>query len=127
MLCSLLNFVVGFLCAVTNIRAPCTCTYRIFDPDNKELIERAAKAFPKKRTQPDPGDDGPEEWMEVHPLACVPGETPGWRIRNMRFEMAWVNFPRSMHMVTSGSATSYLSGKFGGNACRQVTCMCCIV
>ena len=100
--------------------------YRIFDPDNKELIERAAAAFPKKWRQPGPGDDGPEGWMEDRMLAChascAPGETPGWR--NMRFEVpvAWVNFPRST--PTSEPATSYLCGRFGGDARRQVTCMC---
>ena len=34
-------FIVGFLCAATNFRA--LPTYRIFDPDNKELIEKAVK------------------------------------------------------------------------------------
>ena len=108
---------------MTNIRAP--CTYRIFDPENKELIEKAVKAFPKKRRQPDPRDDDPEEWVEDYLLACVPGETPGWR--NMRFEVAWSNFPRLGSMLTSEPATSYLCGRFSGDACRQVTCMCCIV
>ena len=98
-------------------------TYRIFDPDNKGMIEKAVKAFPKKRRQPDPGGDDPEEWVEDCLLACVPGETPGWR--NMRFEVAWTNFPRSM--FSSEPARSYLCGRFSGDACRQVTCMCCIV
>ena len=54
---------------MTNIRAP--CTYRIFDADNKEMIEKAVKAFPKKRRQPDPGDDDPEEWVEDYQAACL--------------------------------------------------------
>ena len=47
---------------------------RIFDPENKRLIERAVKAFPKKWRQPDLGDDVPEEWIGDHLLAYVPGD-----------------------------------------------------